>query len=137
LAVFGPGRRSLGLANEPALGERGRESSRGHPVRAGDQADAARREHAGQQAGDHGNEAGLVDHVGTQDDRMLLVGQVAPIELACRKPRGIKPIFGRTPDNEIQGSRVVVGELHAQASLNGNQAGQPESAADFQRLRGV
>ena len=68
---------------------------------------------------------------------MLLVGQVAPIELACRKPRGIKPIFGRTPDNEIQGSRVVVGELHAQASLHGNQTGQPESAADLQCLRGV
>ena len=66
---------------------------------------------------------------------MLLGGQVAPIELSDRKPRRIKSVFGRTPCDEIEGGRVVVGELDVQAARHGNQAGEPKAAADFERLR--
>ena len=103
-AVLGSSRRGLGLADEPDVGERGRKFIRSQAIGARDHADAIRGEHLTQQTGYQGNQAGLVDHVGAEDDRMLLVGQVSPVEMAYRKPHIIKPIFGCTACDEIKGA---------------------------------
>src|SRR5271166_4213351 len=133
LAVLGPSFDRLHTTGQAKRREgRGKPFGRS-PTRTGDQAHAARLEQFCQQAGYQGHQPALVENIRAQDHGVGLVGKVAPVQQTGRVRGRIEAVLVGTSSDEVQGGTIVIGEADRKTSVQRDQPGQADAAADLER----
>ena len=99
----------------------------------GQDAQAARCQHLLDEGDDWGDDGQFVDQIGGENHRHAqIVRRVAPVEL-----QGAKLLVAIEPGvvgGEAQGAGIVIAERDLQSHRQGDDTGQAEAAADFERL---
>ena len=94
LRSFGGNR--FGMTGEPESLDLGPKTLGGATVRVGDQRETPWRQHLVHDVGDEWNKSAFIEHVRPEDQRVPLIGQLAPVEPRGRRQRGIETIRSDT-----------------------------------------